>query len=368
MPEIPLLICGHQKSGTSLLSALLDGHSKACVFPEETFYAAYTQAFNPKKSLEEAAEWLVSKSSSRRLGYSQYDGLEGNLDYSDFDYDQFKKEFWKLTGNTPTSHGKILSCLMNAFAETSKQAGKKYWVEKTPQMERFLSWYIKNFPQLRAIYIVRDPRDCYLSYSKKRHKEGHAYYIENFIYDWGNSISSWIYFTARYPENHLMIRYEDLVVNRDEVIKTICRFLGIDFEDTLLSPTKLSKPWYGNSMHGDKFEKISTKPIGRWQGNLDKQSTELIESFLGKFMACYGYTCETKLANTTKLLNLSIDWIKHSPGHPTSSELLRKVLYKWRQIKRWIHIFRMMNRLYGHRIYNTLPLMNADGVINRILK
>ena len=34
----PVFICGHPKSGTSLLRNLLDSHSELVVYPEETWY------------------------------------------------------------------------------------------------------------------------------------------------------------------------------------------------------------------------------------------------------------------------------------------------------------------------------------------
>jgi hypothetical protein len=72
-------------------------------------------------------------------------------------------------------------------------------------------------------------------------------------------------------------------------MRRIAGFLGVRFEDSLLTPTKLGAPWEGNSMHGDSFQGIDTRPIGRWKERLGPDDVAFLEAFLGGAMADLGY-------------------------------------------------------------------------------
>ena len=58
-----LLICGHPKSGTSLLLSLLDGHPDVLAFPEET---KYFRAIHERAGLR-SAEALIAHTRVGRL-------------------------------------------------------------------------------------------------------------------------------------------------------------------------------------------------------------------------------------------------------------------------------------------------------------
>jgi hypothetical protein len=297
----PIFICGHPKSGTTLLTALLDGHPQILVFPEETYYLKKV-CQQPKFSVSSGTEYLLTESQCNKLSLTCGDGLMGNYDYSDFDYNTFKERFLNNLNDGRQTHGDVLESLVSAYAYETHQSGKKYWVEKSPGNERYLHLPLSWFSDMRAIYLVRDPRDVYTSHAKKRRMESTHLPIEKFVYRWGLSLWMWQQYIAKHAEHALTVRYEDLLRYPKETLSLICRFLDIDYEPILERPTKNKKPWLGNSMHGDKFINISTKPIGRWRTDLSKEQVSFIEAFLGKSMPWVGYQPATDPCTVRKII------------------------------------------------------------------
>ena len=60
--EKPVFICGHPKSGTSLLRSMLDNHPELIVYPEETYFfrkfLPMSQMLSLKEQLDLAEEHL----------------------------------------------------------------------------------------------------------------------------------------------------------------------------------------------------------------------------------------------------------------------------------------------------------------------
>jgi len=287
----PIFICGHPKSGTTLLATLLDDHSQLTVFPEETFYLDMLNG-SPQRTPGEGMEWLLQEGACRYLSMDIVQNeLRGDSDYSDFDFETFQKSFGHHFDTGPQTHARVFEALMAAYAHVTSQTGKRYWVEKTPGTERYLRQLKTWYPDLRAIYIVRDPRDVYASYARKKERESEGQRqlsVEEFVARWSRSVWEWRRYSAQ-DANTLTVRYEDLLRYPQQILSLVCGFLGVEYETVLETPTKIGKPWSGNSMHGDRFSSISTTPIGRWKNLLAPNQLYMLETYLGKAMIMFGY-------------------------------------------------------------------------------
>jgi hypothetical protein len=316
----PLFICGYQKSGTSLVAALLDGHPRVCVFPEETSILRW-MAGREFASREDALRFLLERTHVERLGHLLDEGgPEGNRDFRDFDHPRFRRE---LEGRFLAGEGSVkalLDAVMAAFADASGQAERDYWVEKTPRNEYYLDTIDRWYPQARALFMIRDPRDVYVSYARNREQGGSTLTLGNFVATWGLSVWNW---KRQAPsDRRLLLRYEDLLHGPEAELRRICGWLGIEFSDELTRPNKLGKPWYGNSMFSDRFEAISTRPIGRWRDNLDRQDLEVIESLLGREMEAFGYGLSGTRPSAVRKVR---SWLRCAPQRRPVAGVLRKL-------------------------------------------
>ena len=160
----PVIICGYPKSRTTLLLALLDRHPELLVFPEETHFFQQIVG-NPGRH---DPDYLLTHSSIKLFKRGKFEMTSGFRDYSQVDPDHFEivfRELWKTRFSTQPS---ILEIIMQSYGQVTGQLDSKYWVEKTPMNEKYLENAQAWWPDLKAIYMLRDPRDNFCSYQKQR--------------------------------------------------------------------------------------------------------------------------------------------------------------------------------------------------------
>lgn len=145
------------------------------------------------------------------------------------------------------------------------------------------------FPDLLFLNVLRDPRAQVSSMNKA------------IIHDFDTLLNAqtWVQAHAKaadlaykHPDRVLTIRYEDFVSNQEAVLRSVCRFFGIDFFPGMLDVagseeakrlSLMSQLWESNvyppiPANVDKFKK-----------HLDADEIEIIETLAGDFMDRYGY-------------------------------------------------------------------------------
>ncbi len=295
--EAATFICGHPKTGTSLLLTLLDSHPELIVYPEETGYfrwfAEYTQGYSLDQKAALASQLLEHGFHWDPRALRSRDDDFPDRDYADVPYDRVRGRFEEYLKRLGLSEANILSAAMMAFGEVSGQLGPrtKRWVEKTPYHELFADQIFKLWPEAKCIQLVRDPRDTYSSYRRK-HTE---WTPEVMAYAWDRSTRLGMAHRARYGAGrYLILRYEDLVENLKNTLAEVRQFLGIADDLRLYQPTRAGKPWGGNSMFGESFEGVSRRPIGRYRSALTESETQLLDVALRKHMRRFGYAIDTE--------------------------------------------------------------------------
>jgi hypothetical protein len=100
----------------------------------------------------------------------------------------------------------------------------------------------------------------------------------------------------RHPDRVLTVRYEDLVLTPEPVLRRICAFLGLEYSDTIL-----------DAMNGDEARRIAARSelwgsndkslnsgyIDKYLNQLARDEIERIESLAGAHMRRYGYEFHT---------------------------------------------------------------------------
>jgi len=221
----------------------------------------------------------------------------------------------------------LLEVLMEAYGHATHQTGKKYWVEKTPLNERHLKRVDSWWPDLRAIYIMRDPRDNFCSYrrqktaqyqakqeqifnkrtkSSSKNSQKNSNYSKHLILDefiayWLESINAWGNFSRRHSQS-LLVRYDDLVQSPKSEMERICELLEISWDDTLLEPTRNGCLWSGNSMYGKKFTGVSKSSLGRYKEELLSDEVKYLDSWLNEILEYFGWSSDTNLIPLMALL------------------------------------------------------------------
>jgi tetratricopeptide (TPR) repeat protein len=289
---VPVFICGHPKSGTTLLLALLDFHQNLAVFPEETtFFRYFIKNKRNNPWLLQSLHRFIELTKCRHLmGKHVVDG-GGERDYRGIPPDAFLHTclvHWsRICSAGMFNCISLLEIVIAAYANVIGVRNPKAWVEKTPLNERFLDIIVRCWPSAKAIYILRNPFDNYASYRKKREREKLTLSIEQFYDLWSRSITNWEHFTSKHPDQALFLRYEDLVIKPEIEMKKVAKFLGIDWNQSLLDITRCGHHWSGNSQHIVHFSTISNKIIGIHRNILTKKEYDALDSACKKFLDQY---------------------------------------------------------------------------------
>jgi len=90
-------------------------------------------------------------------------------------------------------------------------------------------------------------------------------------------------------DRYLVVRFEDIVNNLHEQMQVISSFLNVDFESSLLAPTKFAVPQAGNSHEGKQMFTVSDENVGRWKSRITEQEAMILEFYLGEAMSEFGY-------------------------------------------------------------------------------
>ncbi len=291
----PVFICGHPKSGTTLLLSILDNHPQLVVYPDETFFFRGFEPVLHKLDLEEkvslAGRYLLHYFEETQDRPLDLEGIPGEY-HLHVAYAQMCLRLSTMIESQGFRHdGDLLAAAILSFGERFGLISKesRYWVEKTPYNELFAAQIFEWWPQAKCIQVVREPRDIYASY----HRKHPALQPEKFTHRWKASLQAGVDNRSRYGYDHyLILRYEDLVQEPEAVITKITEFLNIDNHPALQVPTRHGVPWEGNSMFSDRFKGISAKPKGRWKTELPALHMAVIELMAGSLMREFDYPLE----------------------------------------------------------------------------
>ena len=155
-----------------------------------------------------------------------------------------------------------------------RKEGKTHWGAK---MNNRIEQYIKQWPSVKCIDIVRDGRDVAASQIKLGTFNKT---VEQIATSWKNTHQRFLTFQESHPNNVKVIKYEDLIYDSENHIQQLCDFLEIDYSDKMLNYHKEDLTLF-NAKHISKknvMSGINSKSVGKWKSILsEQQSAEFLE-------------------------------------------------------------------------------------------
>ena len=310
--ERPVFIISIGKTGTTLLIALFDGHEEMVVIPEETDYfdAVHTPVSlilrspfleGPEKIDRITNLWLDSTHIKLLNGTKREKSFaRDNLDYTNFDFVKFKGYLKQFMHENKLDHKTVLESIPYSYARTIQAKGNvSCWLEKTPFHEfnvtNKIPFLERIFPQAKFIHLYRHPLDNFIAFNKKDREKWH---VMKFVFDLKRSLS--ITKANLQKDNHILLRYEDLVREPNSTLKLVTEFLDISYSSVLFSPTKNGTSWQGNSVENNQFRGISTSSCNKHLGYENKQELASLEFLLKNEMSFLGYEFNYSHTNLTK--------------------------------------------------------------------
>lgn len=271
------------RSGTTLLSRMLDAHPDIAIFPETWWYVVLDRL----GCLEEFQDPWQTTLFLNEL----WKNLESYRDPAARIIAQEGVENSKYVGPTAP----LLERLGQAYA-SERQA--KIWGEKTPGHALWLPQIKELFPNARVLFSVRDPRDVLVSYDERWNK-GRLdteylirtaallkFYLTRLLTDPGFP-----------PEQIHWVKYESLVADPTQNLERICDFLGVRFEPSMLAfyrrHANVARETADGQHHRLLSQPVTTDHIGRYEKALSPSQIALVERFLGNEMQSLGYQLST---------------------------------------------------------------------------
>ncbi|MDZ7831108.1 MAG: sulfotransferase [Desulfobacterales bacterium] len=302
----PVFILGIARSGTTLLQSLLDGHPQLLVDVADSHFVSWYKRYY--RWIDRLKTW--SDSFEKRLDFAEaimisYIFNQKSRYYQDFlshvSIDGLKKQFRSLTMASDQRPQDFIQSYFHALGLASGHLTKetRCWVDKSLSYEYLFYRYLQWWPNAKFIYVIRDPRDVYTSYKKRDIKnKRRTTSVEKFSLTWSNSFCTMQDCQSMVAtKNRYILRYEDLIYNPQSIMQSIAKFLDINFQPCLLSPSKGfgRVPWGGNPESGKKQKGFIYKDAARkWEHYLQPSELGRIESLLGDQMETLGYTLSRK--------------------------------------------------------------------------
>ena len=244
-----VLISQVQFSGGSFLSQLFDGHPELHVHPHELQIGYPSRYFWPKIELKKTPEqWFETLFEDMAVHYSLqgFNKMETHQDTSPFIFlpSLQMKIFINYLGTKKKNairdvFDAYMTSYFGAWVNNQNVIGEKKFVTGfAPGLANAaanMESYFDIYPEGRLISVIRDPRNWYRS--AKRGNLDKFGDIRQAIGEWNESAGAMLRNKERYGEQICIIRFEDLYGRTETLMRCVSEFLGIRFEDILLTPT-----------------------------------------------------------------------------------------------------------------------------------
>jgi len=289
--ETPInFIIGMGRSGTTLLTSILNSNSSIISAPENNFIL-FGKDLASRTSLSK--EELFNE-------FKAMFNLKHNHVISSWnpDFDFIKN----VLNNDANNINYQTLCKSAYYSQNQKneQDTIKSIVDKNPVYSLFIDDLIQLFPESKFIILVRDYRDNIAS--RKKFTNGIvSRTIYNLAHTWSNYYSQIEKVKIKFPDKFHVLKYEDLVTNPSLNIRELCEFLEIDFEENMLHPEKESNNYFNSDlltseqkervseMHKELSKPINSSKVTAWKDFFSKRELIIIETICNKFGKIYGY-------------------------------------------------------------------------------
>jgi len=283
------IIVGAPRSGTTLLRFILDAHPRLAIPPETGFLALESQ-------------FKLSAPAVRKEFFETLVGFPPEAPaWRDF---QIPKEiFWqKLQDIEPFTISEGYRAFYRLYAA---RFGKDRWGDKTPVHCFGMVAIQAALPEAHFLHIIRDGRDVCLSLRQMWFSPG--WDIATQAHQWCSFVSA-----ARQQgaqcRRYMEIKYEDLVLQPRQLVQSICAFLDLGYDETMLeyhrrAARRLEEHQTRSKIDGSvivtKKERFrqqhkTTQPLDpsrvfAWKNAMNTEERKLFDVIAGPLLAALGY-------------------------------------------------------------------------------
>jgi hypothetical protein len=282
------VILGAPRSGTTLLRFMLDAHSDLAIPPETAFLRLGSDLVERGVTAGEFFRTIVTFPETAPA-------------WEDFgiDKESFRAALDQLEPFT------VAEGFRTFYRLYASRFGKSRWGDKTPLYCKAIDAIRPLLPEARFVHIIRDGRDAALSLRRTWFSPGQE--IETQAAYWRDCVVA-----ARTAGagrgDYLEVRYEALIERPASLLREICSFIEIDFQDKMLdyhlqTPQRLAEhltrlrsdgtPLVTHDRRLDQVKLTTTPPdlsrVYAWKKEMPAEEQRRFSSVAGDLLAELGY-------------------------------------------------------------------------------
>jgi Flp pilus assembly protein TadD len=257
-PRRIALLCGHPRSGTTLLEQVLDAHPDI-ISAEET-----------KLMHDEAYLPLVKD-------FPEGTGVLAALDATPPSLLRHARENY-------------FRCIDRA---TQQSIGERLLIDKNPGLNFMIPMVVRVFPEAKFLVALRDPRDvilsCFMQALPMTPISSAYLTLDTAVRQYAAAMGFWLAMRPRIGEGTWMqVRYERLVDDLPRVAHDVLDFLGVAFDERVLTPHEHARTKRVKSpSHADVIKPTYRTAVGRWR-HYEKHLHPYLGG-LNPFLTDFGY-------------------------------------------------------------------------------
>lgn len=249
------LLCGHPRSGTTLLEQVLDAHTDV-ISAEET-KLIHDEAYLPLiRDLPEGTDILPAFDSASPAVITR-------------------------------SRNNYFRCA-NLFLR--RPIGSRLLLDKNPALNLLIPLVVRVFPETKFLIALRDPRDvimsCFMQALPLTPVSSTYLSLDTAVKQYANVMGFWLQMRPRMGNQWKEVRYEEMVEDLPSVARSTLEFLGLVYEENVLKFYEHAQTKRVHSpSHADVRKPLYRTAVGRWrnyQKYLEPHMPDL-ERFLSAF-------------------------------------------------------------------------------------
>lgn len=314
-----IVIGGQQRSGTSLVRAIVGSHSKISIFQWDLpLWLKFSEIYSGRDLNHQQKKRLIFDV----LNHKKVQLIDYNIHIDEFNSllesdEDFSSHFFDA----------FYQCFLNVYLE---KANKKIIGIKTPENEFHTEDIFTKFPKTKFIHVLRNPLDVAVSLKEAKNKWwGGKINYNSHIRLWNKSAETALKNLKQYPDNYLVIKYEDVIENPTDLAKRICSFLNVDFEEKMLEMG--DQPGWTGSNSSFKKKKgesnFKSTSINRYEEQLPKKTQDLYFHFLNEHLKYFGYPHKEVSLSSNNLMEYQINNVLESAKEKGTRVIRRSFLY-----------------------------------------
>lgn len=219
-----VFVVGCSRSGTTVFQSHLGRHPRVWTFPESNFYR---KLLGPKPHKLRNRLGIVDPRRVKRAFAALRQEVDG----------------FSVTPQLPVFSARSATGLfVDEIDRLALENGADVWLEKTPKHFLNIEQIERYIQSPKVIHLIRDGREVVASIVDRARRfprrYGHQADPEVAIKLWNEAMR--VAVACVHRDNHTVVVYEGFVAQAEDVLRTVCRFIDIDYAPQMFASHEIS--------------------------------------------------------------------------------------------------------------------------------